>query len=182
MTFLKEVRRNVITDVMIGGCTNEAFNLASLHYGPCPRVIRGWVREFRRTGLFGPAVQNCDRRHIREGSVTQEDLARLKEMLIVDCSLYGDEMSAALENETGRYYSSRALCNALDRAGWPLSKIVYHAQERMTAERFAFRQLINSKFLGATLLFFAFLHEYTVHLNLQTFLSYDLSKKSFDVC
>ena len=32
-----------------------------------------------------------------------EDLAMLKEILVVDCSLYG-EMSAAFENETGRYY------------------------------------------------------------------------------
>ncbi len=151
MTFSEEIRRNVISDVVRGRCTTVAVDLASRQYGPCRRVIRKWVKEFRQTGLFAPRVANhyhVPERHFRQSSVTPEDLNLLKEMLIVDSSLYGDEMSAALENETGRHYSARVLCNALDKAKWPLATIVYHAKERSNAERFAFRQLMNSKFGG----------------------------------
>ena len=138
----------MVSDVVIARCTNDAVNLASKNYGPCPRTIRQWVREFKRTGLIAPEIHIQQERRVHRGSVSREDLLLLKEILIHDYSLYGDEMSVALENETGRHYSARALCNAFDREGWQKSTIVYHANERICAERFAFRKLINSTFAG----------------------------------
>lgn len=136
MVYSNDIRKLAIMDVVLGHYTNDAYDTASKQYGPCPREIRSWVSEYRRTGIFSRRSKDIPSQPRTQ--VTSDHLELLKNELIRNPGKYGDEMASFLEDETGHIYSSKVLCKALDHAGWPKKAIQFHAKQQNITERYQF--------------------------------------------